>query len=192
MKGKVSVLEKMGLVKSIEMPQEEVVTSEENILFEAEDQFVQIDKENMCEVDLSQLLQIETIYEKTGLSGKEASIFKVAEIVESLPEELSTRQKRAVALKLLGTMHLCLEEILIDGQQRLTALMDAESKFNEETQMNITNFKEEIKRLESHIDELKEKVIFSQKQNEAETVLLEEEIDKVNHLLVFIGEGSDV
>lgn len=192
MKGKVSVLEKMGLVKSIEMPQEEVVTSEENILFEAEDQFVQIDKENMCEVDLSQLLQIETIYEKTGLSGKEASIFKVAEIVESLPEELSTRQKRAVALKLLGTMHLCLEELLIDGQQRLTALMEAESKFNEETEMNVTSFKEEIKRMESRIDELKEKVIFSQKQNEAETVLLEEEIDKVNHLLVFIGEGSDV
>lgn len=192
MKGKVSVLEKIGLVKSIEMPQEEVATPEENILFEAENQFVQIDRENMCEVDLSQLLQIETIYEKAGLSEKEASIFKVAEIVESLPEELSTRQKREIALKLLGTMHLCLEELLIDGQQRLTALMEAESKFNEETESNVTSFKEEIKRLESRIDELKEKVIFSQKQNEAETVLLEEEIDKVNHLLVFIGEGSDV
>ena len=192
MKGKVSVLEKMGLVKSIEMPQEEVATPEENILFEAENQFVQIDRESMCEVDLSQLLQIETIYEKADLNEKEASIFKVAEIVESLPEELSTRQKREIALKLLGTMHLCLEELLIDGQQRLTVLMEAESKFNEETESNVTSFKEEIKRLESRIDELKEKVIFSQKQNEAETVLLEEEIDKVNHLLVFMGEGSDV
>ena len=191
MKGKVSVFEKMGLVKSIEIPQE-VAAPEENILFETDDQFVQIDIDSLCDVDQTQLLQIENIYEKAGLSGKEASIFKVAEIVESLPEELSTRQKREIALKLLGTMHLCLEELLIDGQQRLSALMEAESKFNEETEMSVISFKEEIKKLESRIDELKENVIFSQKQNEAETFLLEEEIDKVNHLLVFIGEGSEV
>jgi len=30
-----------------------------------------------------------------------------------------------------------------------------------------------------------------QKQDKAETVLIEEEIDKVNHLLLFMGEGSE-
>ena len=190
-KNKVSVLERMGLVRSIEMPEKlEQPAILDEALFETENE--KMPSGSVGEIDSDKLMSVEMIYEQTGLSELEDSIFKVGEIADSLPDELSNRQKREITYKLLNTMHLDWEGLITDGQNRVSILLESERKFNEETVSQIDSYKEQISSLEEEIDLIKEKISYRQKQDEAETKIIEDEIDRLNRLLLFMGEGSDL
>lgn len=110
------------------------------------------------DVETSEVTQehlIEDVYESNGLSDKARSIFKVEEVLHSLPKEMPNDTKRSTLLAILGSFGLTVEEVMDDGDKRISIVKAAMNKISDENEAviaenlaNIDQKKVEIQNLE--------------------------------------------
>ena len=65
---------------------------------------------------------IEDIYAKSSLTDKSASIFKVEELINSLPKEMPTTTKKSSVLAILGSFGLTVTGVSLDAEKRIEVL----------------------------------------------------------------------
>ena len=100
----------MGLLKSIgkafveEVPNEKIL--EENFT-DYKEETVEVELDNVNTNTL-----IDDIYAQNNLYDKSQSIFKVEELINSLPKEMVTETKRASVLSILGSFGLAETEVI--------------------------------------------------------------------------------
>ena len=130
---------------------------------------------------------VRDIYDKNNLSDTSKSIFKVEEVMHSLPKEMATDTKKASVKGILSSFGLTQTELTLDAENRAFVLDSALSKINEEGNAavkqkaaEIENHKMEMERLEKDIADENEKMKVSQ-----DTITAE--IKRVAGLLEFIG-----
>lgn len=171
-------LERMGLV-------EEVPT--ENVGYDVNDD---IEYEDEVEAELSEVntdTLIDDIYTQNGLSDKSKSIFKVEDLINSLPKEMPTDAKKSTVTSALGVFNLTSTEVVEDGEKRVETL----NSILNQIESNATN---EINYKEGSIEEHKKEIArlekeISDKQEEAEVSknTINSEIEKIDKLIKFIG-----
>ena len=180
----------MGFLKSIGKAfVEEVPVENENYVEESFDSF---EKENV-EVELDSVntdTLIDDIYTQNDLYDKSQSIFKVEELINSLPKEMVTDTKRASVLSILGSFGLTATEVSEDGEKRIEVLGSVKDKINTESsdllaekEGQIEEFKKAIANLESEISNEMGKVKVS---NEA----ISTEIGRIKELVKFVGGAN--
>lgn len=105
--------------------------------------------------DVTQERLIEDVYESNELSDKTRSIFKVEEVLQSLPKEMPNETKRSTLLAILGSFGLTVDEVLEDGEKRISIVKAAMNKISDENEAviaenlaNIEQKKVEIQDLE--------------------------------------------
>lgn len=133
---------------------------------------------------------IDDIYAQNELSDKSRSIFKVEELINSLPKEMVTDTKRSSVLATLSIFGLTVTDVTLDGEQRLDVLNSILSKILDdgnstisEKEIEIENHKKEIANLEKEISERNAEMMFS-KNN------INEEVDRIAELIKFVEGGN--
>ncbi len=105
--------------------------------------------------DVSQENLIQDIYEKNDLADTSKSIFKIEELINSLPKEMPNETKKTTVLQMLSIFGLTVDEVLSDGDTRykvinsaLNAIAAENNNVINENNANIEQKKLEIQALE--------------------------------------------
>ena len=143
---------------------------------------VDVNVENVTQENL-----ISDIYNQNNLSDLSKSIFKIEELINSLPKEMPNETKKTTVLSMLSIFGLTVDEVSEDGKNRIAIIYDAREEILSENHDTIVDNNAVIEKKKLEIQEL-------EKDNTArETVIkntddvIEEEIKRVSKLINFIG-----
>lgn len=177
------IFDKLGKALIEEVPSEtnETITEEteyheeEPVLVEAE----------LSDVNTDTL--IDDIYLQNNLDDKSKSIFKVEELIDTLPKEMVTETKKASVLSTLTVFGLTTDQVLKDADDRLNILVSVYKKINDEAvninaerSDKIENLKKEIAALESEMSNDQHEIKISN-----DSIIAE--VDRIKELIKFIG-----
>ena len=85
-----------------------------------EDYNIDVNTENVSQENL-----IADIYSENDLSDLSKSIFKVEELINSLPKEMPDATKKATVLSILASFGLTIDEVLADAKDRNAVIKSA-------------------------------------------------------------------
>lgn len=125
-------------------------------------------------------------YDANNLSNLDKSIFKVEALMNTLPKEMPTDTKRQTVTGIMSTVGLDIDEVVSDGENRVTILTtslknetgDINSYINSLEDMNET-LKNEIADNEKEINNMKNTLSSITADTNAE-------IEKIDNLIKFI------
>ena len=144
----------------------------------------------MVDVNTSNVTQenlITDIYNQNELSDLSKSIFKIEELINSLPKEMPNETKKATVLSMLSIFGLTLEEVICDGNQRclvvesaLYAITDVNNEVINNNNASIEQKKLEIQELEK--DNANRTLVIKNTEDE-----IESEMKRIKDLIKFVG-----
>lgn len=127
------------------------------------------------------------IYAANSLEDLSKSIFKVDEVINSLPKEMATETKKATVLAILTSFGLTTDEVVQDGVTRISFLKSAMNEILtknngeiESSNVSIEDYKKKIEELSKYIANLT--VV---NKNCEDTV--DQEVSKIENLIKFVG-----
>lgn len=133
---------------------------------------------------------IEDVYVQNDLFDKTKSIFKIEELINTLPKEMVTATKKTSVLAALGVFGLTVTDVTFDGENRINVLSSILSKIIEDGSKNISekeaeieNYKKQIASLEKEIADIKTEVSSSEN-------IINSEITRITELIKFIEGGN--
>lgn len=179
----------MGFLKSIGKAFVEEVPTENN---EVEDDFQSYEEENV-EVELDSVntdTLIDDIYTQNDLYDKSQSIFKVEELINSLPKEMVTETKRASVLSILGSFGLTATEVVNDGEKRIEVLGGVKEKINTESRDSISEKEEKIEEFKKAIANLESEIANEQNEVKISNEAISTEIGRIKELVKFVGGAN--
>ncbi len=172
----------MGFLKKLlveEIPNEVPDYDEELYM---EETVVEVNTDSVSQENL-----VSDIYTQNNLSDLSKSIFKVEELINSLPKEMPSDTKKATVLSILVSFGLTVDEVIADGISRkdmLNAALDEIITDNENViAVNNTNIelkKQEIQELEKD-NANRESVI----KNTEDKIAIETK--RISDLIAFVG-----
>ena len=156
------------------------VTYDEECLMEDYD--VEVNTDNVTQENL-----ITDIYSENDLSDLSKSIFKVEELINSLPKEMPDATKKATVLAILSSFGLTVDEVLADAVNRNVVIKSAFTSIEHENNEVIDSNNVSIEQKKLEIQDL-------EKDNADRTVVIkntedkvEAEIKRIEALVKFIG-----
>lgn len=179
----------MGFLKSIGKAFVEEVPTENN---EVEEDFRSYEEENV-EVELDSVntdTLIDDIYTQNDLYDKSQSIFKVEELINSLPKEMVTETKRASVLSILGSFGLTATEVTNDGEKRIEVLGGVKEKINTESRDSILEKEEKIEEFKKAIANLESEITSEQNEVKISNEAISTEIGRIKELVKFVGGAN--
>ena len=179
----------MGLLKSIGKAFVEEIPTENN---EVEENFQFYEEENI-EVELDSVntdTLIDDIYTQNDLYDKSQSIFKVEELINSLPKEMVTETKRISVLSILGSFGLNATVVSDDGEKRIEVLDSVKDKINAESSDLISEKEEKIEEFKKAIADLETEI--SNKMNDVKisNEAISTEKSRIKELVKFVGGAN--
>ena len=179
----------MGFLKSIGKAFVEEVPTENN---EVAEDFHSFEEENV-EVELDSVntdTLIDDIYAQNDLYDKSQSIFKVEELINSLPKEMVTETKRASVLSILGSFGLTATEVSDDGEKRIEVLNSVKEKINAESRDSISEKEEKIEEFKKAIANLETEIANEQNEVKVSNETISTEISRIKELVKFVGGAN--
>lgn len=172
----------MGLLKKLlveEIPEEAASYDESYGTYEDD---TDVNTDNITQENL-----ISDIYNQNDLSDLSKSIFKIEELIKSLPKEMPNETKKTTVLQMLSIFGLTVDEVINDGDNRLSIIKSALTSIvienNDVIDSNNANI--EYKKLE--IQDL-------EKDNSDRTLVIkdtedkiESEVKRIEDLIKFVG-----
>ena len=166
-----------------EKVEEDVMPYNESYDIYAED--VDVNTENITQENL-----IGDIYNHNELSDVSKSIFKIEELINSLPKEMPNETKKTTVLSMLAIFGLTIDELVNDGKNRISVVAEARDEIIEDNNNAIVNNSAIIENKKLEIQEL-------EKDNTLREVVIKDtddkiecEIKRISKLINFIGGES--
>jgi len=179
---KKSLFERMGLVQSIE--EETEVT--ENVLCEnVPEEELEVDVESVTQNNL-----IEDIYSCNSLSDYSRSIFKVEQLINSLPKEMPNETKKTTVLTILSSFNLTIEEIMQDAVNRQNIISAAYDEIVGENESVINNNDLEIEEKKMEIQNLEKDTASRKSVIHDTSEKINKELTRIKTLVDFVGGGQ--
>lgn len=193
------LLEKLGLVEEQKEPQESsqiVNTSykESNELYNSFDIELN-DRDFETETDANSYTVntgntdsdcIKEIYSASGKSDLSRSIFKVGELMDSLPNTLPTAVKKESVLSIIKSFNLSVDALTSDADSRVAMLSSGLQDIDEQLTSKIKGSEAEIENLKIKIAELEAQVKVDSDKLSDNTIEIQSEIKKIKDLVTFI------
>ena len=176
----------MGFLKTIGRAFVEEVPAEEH------EEAVCVDtvEENLVEAELEGVnvnTLIDDIYAQNDLLDKSRSIFKVEELIASLPKEMVTDTKRASVLAILGSFNLTATEVLEDGEKRIDVLHSIKEQIDADCRNAVLDKEAQIEELKKTIASLSVEIANDQDRMKTSDEIILVEVEKIKSLVGFIG-----
>lgn len=173
----------MGKFKNFfveEVDEEPKVTYDDSYIDEDVD--VDVNTDNVTQENL-----IIDIYNQNDLSDLSKSIFKIEDVINSLPKEMPNETKKGTVLSVLSTFGLTVDEVIADGENRSAIIKSALSSITDENNdvINSNNVSIEQKKLEIQDlekDNSDRAIVIKNAEEKVET-----EIKRIDDLIKFIG-----
>ena len=129
---------------------------------------------------------VEEIYRANNLSNLDKSIFKVEDLMKTLPSEMPTASKKTTVESIMNTVGLSVEDAIDDGNQRIEILNASLEKTVESINNDIASAEEKIEQLKLEIAN-GEKLIADSKETIKEfTEDINVETERIKGLVKFI------
>ena len=177
----------MGLLKAIKGAFIEEVPNEN---YEASVDMEDVEEEVAVDVELEGVntdTLINDIYIQNDLSDMSRSIFKVEELIASLPKEMATDTKRASVLAILDSFNLTATEVVVDGENRKATLCSAKEKIDADCNSAIVDKESQIEDYKRYIEALTVEIANEREKMKYSDEIISAEIEKVKALIGFIG-----
>jgi hypothetical protein len=174
-------LQKIGKALIEEVPTENEVMSMDMEAITIED-VIDVELES---VDTNTL--INDIYTQNDLFDMSRSIFKVEELITSLPKEMTTSTKRASVLAILGSFNLTATEVVDDGENRLSVLAGIKDKIDADCKNAIADKEVQIEEFKKSIENLSVEIANEQEKMRQSDEAILVEMAKVEKLIKFVG-----
>lgn len=133
---------------------------------------------------------IDDIYAQNELSDRSKSIFKIEELINSLPKEMVTETKRGSVLATLGVFGLTVTDVTLDGEQRMDVLNSVLVKILDDGNANVTDKETEIENHKKEIARLEKEISDQQSEMKISENNINTEVGRISGLIKFI-EGGD-
>lgn len=130
---------------------------------------------------------IDDIYAQNDLFDKSRSIFKVEELISSLPKEMATDTKRSSVLAILGSFNLTATEVSEDGEKRIDILNSIKDQIDEDCKNSIADKETQIEEFKKAIETLTVEIANEQTKMKSSDEIIANETVKINNLIKFIG-----
>lgn len=176
----------MGFLKNLLV--EEVPEDTEDYSVDTTDYSVDEEAVNVESVNVDTL--IEDIYIQNGLSEKTKSIFKVEELINSLPKEMVTETKKATVVAILGSFGLTVDGVCTDGIERIEKLRSVASQIVAENEAAIAEKQNESEELKRRIAALDEEINDLRNETVMANQGIINEVDKITELIKFVDNGG--
>lgn len=174
------ILQKLGIVEEIPNEQDFLSTYEEISPIEET-----INVEYNAESGASAV--VEDTYVQNGLHDMTRSIFKVEELMNSLPKEMVTETKKSSVLAILNSFNLTATEVVADGENRITILNSVKEKINAEAENDITDKQNQIEEYKKAIAVLEGEISNKQIDTKVSNETIAIELNRIEELIKFIG-----
>lgn len=171
----------MGILKNffVEEITDETVVYDESYDVYADD--VDVNTDNVTQENL-----ITDIYDQNNLSDLSKSIFKIEELINSLPKEMPNETKKATVLQMLSIFGLTVDEIAEDGSKRLDVIESALRAIVNENNGVIDNNNANIEQKKLEIQELEKDNSDREAFIKGTEDRVESEIKRIDTLIKFI------
>lgn len=133
---------------------------------------------------------IQDIYLQNNLSETSKSIFKVEELINSLPKEMMTEVKRNTVLSILTSFGLTTTDVVVDGENRMEILNAVLEKITTECTNDIDVAKVSIENHKKQIADLEKLISTKQNEMKTSTESINGEVNKINGLISFTVGGE--
>ena len=137
--------------------------------------------------DVNVVTLIDDIYTQNDLFDKSRSIFKVEELIASLPKEMVTDTKRSSVLAILGSFNLTATEVVEDGERRVDVLNSIKEQIDVDCKNTVSEKEVQIEELKKAIATLTTEIADEQARMKTSDELILNETTKINNLIKFIG-----
>lgn len=134
------------------------------------------------------LLKIDEIYKNYDINSNGINSLSIVESFQkALPDYLPTDVKRQSILNIISSSNVQVDSLVKDGSDKLNCLKDFSRSFTEESRDVISNFEDEIKKLNEKINSYKTAIDNMKKLQSEQDFTVKYEIDKINNILQFIN-----
>lgn len=134
---------------------------------------------------------IKDIYMQNALDENTKSIFKVEEVINSLPKEMVTETKRNTVVSILTSFGLTITDVVEDGEKRLTVLGAALTKIEEDARLVIADMQNEIETYKLRIAELEKNVASKNNEIDKSKEVINIEVKRLMALDDFMNRGEN-
>lgn len=142
---------------------------------------VEVNIENLKYDDL-----ISSIYTNNEMSDLSKSIFKVEELINSLPKEMVTKTKKDTVLSILSSFGLSVYDVTNDGVIRMNALNNTLCELTDMNNKDISSCKSEVEKKKEEIAELERRIAALESDNVHCNTIITEEMRRIDNLINFI------
>ena len=129
---------------------------------------------------------ISDIYAQNDLTN-ENGIFKVEEVMKSLPKEMVTDVKRSVVQSILSSFGVTVSDVVSDGENRVEVLGSVLREITNDSTSSVSKMEEDIEKLKHDISELETRIADEKEKLRCSTDLITGESSRVQGLIKFIG-----
>jgi hypothetical protein len=172
------ILDKLGLVEEEEVIEESPESAEKAAVS---------DNPVIAQASEKDLASVEAIYKTTSLSDRSKSIYKVEELKNALPSSLDSQAAKQSVLGVMKVAGLGKDEVLVDSDKRITALVEAKNQMAAEVQISIQTNLDEITQVEARVNKLKQENNQKKKMQEEQEASIQREIERIEAIVKFIS-----
>lgn len=143
-----------------------------------------------CKVNfMDKILQTNEIYNKSNIEKNDINtVFIINSFIKALPENLPVEIKRQSVLNIIIASGMNLENLIEDGNNRLSILNTYINEFSKETENTIIQYQMEIENLNKKIDEYKNNIKTRDKLQQEQNAIITYEIQKIEEIIGFINK----
>lgn len=173
-----SFLAKLGLVE--EIPADNYNEAVEEYSYVEETVEAELDSVNTDTL-------VDDIYAQNNLADKSRSIFKVEELISSLPKEMTTETKRNSVLAILGSFNLTATDVVTDGEERVKILVSIKEQVDSDSKTTVAEKEAMIEELKKDIEALTIEIANEQEKARISNETISAEVAKIESLVKFAG-----
>ena len=147
------------------------------------------EEEPMVEAELESVdttTLINDIYAQNDLLDTSRSIFKVEELIASLPKEMVTETKKSSVLAILSSFNLTSIEVTEDGERRINILNNIKAKIDTDCQNVIADKEIQIEECKKAIETLTIEIANEHEKMKKSDEVITVETAKIENLIKFI------
>lgn len=133
---------------------------------------------------MDRFIGVQDLYaaEKMPLSGKE-TIYTVENLLKALPDGLPADLVRVTLQNVTQASFMELDELVADGEARISALQNYYSQFSQRTDSVIRQYKEEIEQLKMKISECQSMIEERKALQTNQAHAIQYEVDRISNII---------
>lgn len=189
---KKSIFEKMGLIErvededpinpNIERKPDAIISNSKNL---------NIIKEHSIQSTKETLLKTDEIYDKFNVNSSGVNtLFIIENFTKALPDYLPIEVKRDSVLNIISSSGMKLENLLVDGNDKLKCLKKFSEKLSKDTKDIVLKYENEIKILNEKINIYNQSIEDRKNLQDEQLAVIEYETQKINNIIQFIASSK--